>query len=255
MPAAVDRRLVLGAGLALAAAPRAFAQSQGVGEASVAATARLKARPGAPTLPPLAPGLHVLGLDRARDAYLSVPGSYKPGDVVPLIVMFHGKTQPANEVLGEWKRVAARQKCLVLAPSSRSFTWTVENGPGGPDAQFVDRAIQTVFDHFAVDPRHVAASGFSDGGTYALSIGLVNGDFFSDILAFSPINYNAPNAIGTPRIFFCNGNKDPGAIFTNTTSMARQLKADGYDVQLYEFDGGHWMDEDGVKKAMTRFMG
>ena len=249
----IDRRLVLGGALGLAGAPAAFAQAQpapanaGVGDASVAATARLKARPGTPTQP-------VLGLDHARDAYLSVPGGIKDGDVVPLIVMFHGKGQPANEVLGEWKRAAARHKCLVLAPSARSYTWNVEQGPGGPDAQFVDRAIQTVFDHFTVDSHHIAAAGFSDGGTYCLSIGLVNGDFFSDILVFSPIQYNAPNAVGTPRIFFCNGNKDPGAIFTNTTSMARQLKKDGYDVDFYEFNGGHWMDEDGVKKAMARFM-
>lgn len=251
----IDRRLVLGGALALAGAPAAFAQASGVGDASVAATARLKARPGTPTQPVLPAGLHVLGLDHARDAFLSVPNGIKDGDVVPLIVMFHGKGQPANEVLGEWKRAAARHKCLVLAPSARSYTWNVEQGPGGPDAQFVDRAIATVFDHFTVDPKHIAAAGFSDGGTYCLSIGMVNGDFFSDILAFSPINYNAPNAIGTPRIFFCNGNKDPGAIFTNTTSMARQLKKDGYDVDFYEFNGGHWMDEDGVKKAMARFMG
>lgn len=250
----LDRRRLLVSGLALAAGP-ALAQVSGVGDASVAATARLKARPGTPSLPPLAPGYHVLGLDRARDAYLSVPGSYKPGDVVPLIVMFHGNTQPANEVLGEWKRAAARHKCLVLAPYARAATWNVDAGPGGADAQFVDRALQAVFDRFSVDPRHIAAAGFSDGGTYALSLGLVNGDVFSDILAFAPIRYNAPNAIGTPRIFFSNGNKDPGAVFTNTTSMARQLRADGYDVQLHEFDGGHWMDEDGVKKAMARFMG
>ena len=250
----IDRRLLLGGGLALAAAP-ATAQSSGVGDASVGATARLKARPGTPTLPPFGPGYHVLGLDRARDAYLSVPSSITPGQAVPLIVMFHGNSQPANEVLGEWKRVAARRKCLVLAPYARGVTWNVDQGPGGTDAQFVDRALQAVFDRFTVDPRHIAAAGFSDGGTYALSLGLVNGDFFSDILAFAPIRYNAPGAVGTPRIFFCNGNKDPGAVFTNTTSMARQLRGDGYDVQLYEFDGGHWIDEDGVKKAMARFMG
>ena len=250
----IDRRLVLGGALALTAAP-AFAQASGVGDASVAATARLKARPGTPSQPPLAAGLHVLGLDRARDAHLFVPTGLDPAKPAPLIVMFHGKGQPANEVLGEWKRPAARRKCLVLAPSARSHTWNVDNGPGGPDAQFVDRALQAVFNRFAVDPAHIAAAGFSDGGTYALSIGLVNGDFFSDILAFAPIMYNAPNSVGQPKVFFSNGNKDPGAVLTNATSMARQLRGDGYDVAFHEFNGGHWMDEDGVKRAMTRFLG
>jgi phospholipase/carboxylesterase len=256
MSGGIDRRTLIATGLAAAAVPGpSAAQVAGVGDASVAATARLKARPGTPTKGALPAGLHVLGLDPARDAHLSVPSGIKDGDVVPLIVMFHGKGQPANEVLGEWKRAAARHKCLVLAPSSRDYTWKVDDGPGGPDAQFVDRAMQTVFDHFAVAPQHIASAGFSDGGTYSLSIGLVNGDFFSDILAFSPIQYNAPTSAGRPRIFFCNGNKDPGAIVTNTASMVRQLKGDGYDVEFYEFDGGHWMDEKGVKKAMARFMG
>jgi len=250
----IDRRLVLGGALALTAAPAALAQASGVGDASVAATARLKARPGTPSQPPLPAGIHVLGLDRARDAYLYVPNGLDPARPAPLIVMFHGKTQPANEVLGEWKRPAARRKCLVLAPHSRGLTWNVDNGPGGPDAQFVDRSLQAVFDRFTVDPAHIAAAGFSDGGTYCLSLGLVNGDFFSDLLAFAPIRYNAPNAVGTPRIFFSNGNKDPGAVLTFSTGMARQLRADGYDVEFHEFNGGHWMDEDGVKKAMARFL-
>jgi predicted esterase len=250
----IDRRLLLGGALALTAAQPVPARAA-VGDASVAATARLKARPETPSQPPLAPGLHVLGLDRARDAHLFVPAGIAPGQAAPLIVMFHGKGQPANEVLGEWKRPAARRKCLVLAPNSRGFTWNVDNGPGGPDAQFVDRALAAVFDRFSIDPAHIAAAGFSDGGAYALSLGLVNGDFFSDILAFAPIMYNAPNSVGRPKIFFSNGNKDPGAVFTNATSMARQLRGDGYDVAFHEFSGGHWMDEDGVKKAMTRFLG
>lgn len=251
----IDRRLVLGGALALTTAPAALAQVSGVGDASVAATARLKARPGTPTQAPLPAGIHVLGLDRARDAYLYVPNGLDPSKPAPLIVMFHGKTQPANETLGEWKRVAARRKCLVLAPHSRALTWNVDNGPGGPDAQFVDRALQAVFDRFNVDPKHIAAAGFSDGGTYCLSLGLVNGDFFSDLLAFAPIRYNAPNAVGEPRIFFSNGNRDQGAVISFTLSMSRQLKADGYDVEFHEFNGGHWMDEDGVKKAMARFLG
>lgn len=250
----IDRRFVLGGGLALAAAPAASAQT-GVGDASVAATARLKARPGTPSQAALPAGIHVLGLDRARDAYLFVPSGIDPAKPAPLIVMFHGREQPANEVIGEWKRSASRRKCLVLAPSSRSLTWNVDNGPGGPDAQFVDRALAAVFGRFNVDPAHIAAAGFSDGGTYALSLGLVNGDFFSDILAFAPIRYNAPGAVGQPKIFFSNGNKDPGAVISNSFSMSRQLKADGYDVAFHEFNGGHWMDEDGVKRAMTRFLG
>lgn len=249
----IDRRLVLAGGLSLAATGAARGQS-GAGDASVAATGRLKARPGEPAKPPLPGGIHVLGLDR-RDAHLFVPQGLDPARPAPLIVMFHGKGQLANETLGEWKRPAGSRKCMVLAPQSRGHTWNVDNGPTGPDAVFIDRALQAVFDRFRVDPAHIACAGFSDGGTMALSCGLVNGDLFSDILAFAPIRYHAPGFQGQPRIFFSNGNRDPGAVITQTRSMARQLQADGYDVEFHDFNGGHWMDEDGVKRAMKRFLG
>lgn len=89
----IDRRLVLGGALALGAAPGlAFAQAPGVGDATVSATARLKARPGTPSQPPLPAGQHVLGLDRARDAHLFVPAGLDPAKPAPLIVMFHGRS-------------------------------------------------------------------------------------------------------------------------------------------------------------------
>lgn len=250
----IDRRLLLGGALSLAAAPPALAQ-EGVGDASVGATGHLKARPGAPTKPALAAGLHVLGLHPTRDAHLFVPRGIDPLAPTPLIVMFHGKGQLANETLGEWKRPAGARKCIVLAPQSRQHTWDVTNGPTGPDAVFIDQALQAVYDRFTIDPKHIASAGFSDGGTMALSCGLVNGDVFSDILAFAPIRYNAPDSRGQPRIFFSNGNRDPGAVVTFSRNMARQLTADGYDVEFHEFNGGHWMDEDGVKRAVKRFLG
>ena len=248
----IHRRALLAAGLAMTAAP-ALAQS-GAGDAQVGATGRFKARPGQPTQPPLPPGLHTLGLDR-RDAHLFVPEGLSPTTPAPLIVMFHGKGQLAHETLGEWRRTAARNKVLVMAPQSRGMTWVVDNGPIGPDAQFIDRALAAVFDRFAVNPARIAAAGFSDGGTMALSSGMVNGDLFSHILTFAPIRFNAPGFVGQPKIFISNGESDPGASYANARAMARQLQGDGYDVEFHGFKGGHHIDEDAVKRAMRRFLG
>ncbi|HYE41828.1 MAG TPA: alpha/beta hydrolase-fold protein [Caulobacteraceae bacterium] len=253
----IDRRLMLGGGLALAATALAgtVRAQEGVGDASVAATGHVKARPGTPTKPMLAPGLHVLGLHPSRDAHLFVPRGLDPAVPAPLIVMLHGKGQLANETLGEWKRPAGARKCLVLAPQSREETWNVDDGPVGPDAVFIDQAMQAVFDRFAVDPGRMAVAGFSDGGTMCLSFGLVNGDVFGNLLAFAPIRYHAPDSRGQPRVFIANGTRDSGAPYSGSRSMARQLEGDGYDVEFFSFDGGHWMDESAVKAAMKRFLG
>jgi len=249
----INRRAALAGALAVTAAP-ALAQT-GVGDATVAATGRLKARP-APLRPkpPLPAGLHTLGLDE-RDAWLMVPEGIDPARPAPLIVNFHGKGERANETLGEWRRTAARNGVIVMAPQSRGHTWEVPTLPLGPDAQFVDRALGAVFERFNIDPGKIAAAGFSDGGTMALSCGMVNGDFFSHILAHAPIRFHAPNSVGFPKIFIANGERDPGASYANARSMARQLQEAGYDVEFYGFKGGHQIDEEAVKRAMRRFMG
>ncbi|MBC6982835.1 alpha/beta hydrolase [Caulobacter sp. 17J80-11] len=235
------------------ATPQAAPQNA-VGGPMVAATGRFQARPLAhPPLPPLGPGFHKLGLAE-RDAHLFVPPGLDPTKPAPLIIMLHGKSQLANEVMGEWKRAVSRRKVLLMAPQSRDFTWAFDQGPIGPDAVFIDRAMDAIFQRFVVDPKHIGVAGFSDGASYALSTGLVNGDFFSDIFAFSAIRYYAPGSFGNPRVFFTHGTRDPGANFANAKSMAAQLKADGCDVAFYEFNGGHMFDEECVKRSMARFL-
>jgi hypothetical protein len=74
----------------------------------------------------------------------------------------------------------------MLFVDSRGQTWDGIRGGFGPDVDFLDGALEKVFGMVAVDPTRLALGGFSDGATYALSLGLVNGDLFPRIVAFSP---------------------------------------------------------------------
>jgi predicted esterase len=74
----------------------------------------------------------------------------------------------------------------MLFVDSRGQTWDGIRGGFGPDVDFLDGALEKVFGMVAVDPNRLALGGFSDGATYALSLGLVNGDLFPRIVAFSP---------------------------------------------------------------------
>ena len=47
-----------------------------------------------------------------------------------------------------------------------------------------------------VDRQRVCASGFSDGASYALSLGAANGDLFTHIAAFSPGFMRPPVSVG-----------------------------------------------------------
>jgi phospholipase/carboxylesterase len=162
---------------------------------------RLRARPqaappGGPATPAaITPGLQPLGLEAGRDGPLYVPASHAAGRPAPLVLMLHGAGGNARGGLRFFLDRADAAGLLLVAPESRLATWDVLVGGYGPDVAYVDRALAQVFARYAVDPSRVAVEGFSDGASYALSLGLTNGDLFTHVLAFSP-GFAAPE---TPR--------------------------------------------------------
>jgi phospholipase/carboxylesterase len=98
-------------------------------------------------------------------------------------------------------------------------------------------------------------AGFSDGASYALSIGIMNGALFSDILAFSP-GFMAPTRqADAPRVFISHGIHD-GVLPIDACSrrLAPKLRDAGYDLDYREFDGGHEVPPEMVTAAVARFL-
>jgi phospholipase/carboxylesterase len=97
-----------------------------------------------------------------------------------------------------------------------------------------------VVDRVDGDTGRLAVGGVSDGASYALSIGLSNGDVFATVLAFSPGFLAVADATGTPRIFVSHGTRDPILpIDACSRSFVPPLREAGYEVNFREFDGGH----------------
>ncbi len=182
------------------------------GATGSAARGRLAARPGAIPRPRgAAPGLSRLEQDGARDELLLVPDGLDPARPAPLLVMLHGAGGEAAHAMALVRDVAAARGVVVLAPASRGPTWDVIRGGYGPDVAALDRALAGLFERLAIDPARIAVGGFSDGGSYALCLGLANGDLFVDVLAFSP-GFAAPAVVtGRPRIFISHGDRDEAA--------------------------------------------
>lgn len=102
----------------------------------------------------------------------------------------------AKQVIPLLQHQAEQEGMLILAPEFRATdTWDIIRGAYGPDVEFINRALELVFQKFQVDPAHVAVAGFSYGGSYALSLGLGNGDLFHDIIAFSPVSRRPRNGL------------------------------------------------------------
>lgn len=203
---------------------------------------RLLARPLPSHEPPATPGLHALGLAGAggRDGLLYVPAGYDATRPAPFALLLHGASHDADTVLALVLPWADAAGLLLLAPDARQYTWDVIMDGYGPDVAFIDQALAHIFARYAVDTSRFAIGGFSDGASYALSLGLTNGDLFSHIIAFSP-GFMAPDERrGQPRIFVSHGVRDQILPIDRCgRRVARVLQHAGYDVNYHEFDGPH----------------
>ena len=159
---------------------------------------------------------------------------------MPLLVLLHGAGGRGEGVLSRLSAAADAAGVAVLAPDSRSSTWDAIRGTFGPDVAFIERALQKVFETVNVDEARVAVGGFSDGASYALSLGLINGDLFRHVVAFSPGFLVKGTRRGQPRVFISHGGSDQILPIDQTSLLIIPgLRAQGYDVTFREFDGGH----------------
>ena len=99
-------------------------------------------------------------------------------------------------------------KLVLVVPDSRHFTWDVVRGGFGADVAFIDAALSHAFARCQIDPARVGMGGFSDGASYALSLGLTNGDLVTHVLAFSPGFMDPGEPRGRPHIRITHGTRD-----------------------------------------------
>lgn len=219
------------------------------------AQGRLAARPVAPTEAVTA-GLHPLGLEAGRDGVLYVPRTYRPDQPAPLVMILHGAGGQAARSIGYLQGAADAAGMILLAVDSRRPTWDIiAERRFGPDVTFIDRALEHTFARCAVDPTRLALNGFSDGASYALSLGLTNGDFFTDILAFSPGFMVPASQEGEPRVFIAHGTRDAVLpIERCSRRIVPQLERAGYDVTYHEFDGPHTVPAEIAQEGVRWFL-
>jgi predicted esterase len=189
-------------------------------------------------------GLRTLGSDHAgsSEGYLYVPAGYRTETPASLVLLLHGAGEDARDGLAQLRGQADEAGIILLALSSRGPTWDsiLNRGRHGSDIAAIDRALEHTFSRCAVDPERVAVGGYSDGASYALSLGIANGDLFSHVLAFSP-GFLAPTGQrGSPRIFVSHGAHDAWLpIDSCSRRIVPQLEQAGYEVRYREFEGGH----------------
>ena len=219
---------------------------------------RLTARP--PVAGPAAadpqPGVQVLDLGPGREVLLQVPSGIHDGALPRLVLTLHGAGGDARAGLAPLAPLADAHRLLLLAPASQGSTWDVLLGRWGPDVRRIDDALEGVFASYAVDPARLAISGFSDGASYALSLGLANADLFTHILAFSPGFVVPVRPAGTPSVYVSHGRADEVLPIDRTTRrIVPRLRSAGIPVEVHEFDGAHVVPPEIAEEGVRHLSG
>ena len=203
----------------------------------------------------LAPGVHELRIGDARPALLSVPPGAARDRPVALIVVLHGAGGSARSGLGLLREITDDAGIALLAPSSQGRTWDALLGLYGPDVAALDAQLRRVSSEVVVDPSRIVVAGFSDGASYALSLGLTNGDLFSGVVAFSPGFCAATTRRGRPLIYVSHGVDDDVLPIDRTSRrVVPALRRNGYRVAYREFAGGHVVPPNIAREALGRVL-
>jgi phospholipase/carboxylesterase len=184
----------------------------------------------------------------------------------PFVLLLHGGGSDAEWTLNRMASAARKKGVVLLAPQAEGYTWDAvrearENRRGNAPARFgddtarVDASLKLLFDEIAVDPAHSAIAGFSDGASYALSLGPRNGEVFSHIMAFSPGGVAPFDDPARAKVFISHGRQDPMLPFANTAEgIVPGFRSRGFDVVFETFNGVHAFRDEEIGKAFDWFL-
>jgi phospholipase/carboxylesterase len=201
-----------------------------------------------------APGEHALRLGQGRTARMRVtPGPRaRPRG---LILSFHGAGGSAADGLFVFRGAWNVPGLVLLAPAALGNTWSALHNERDRDLQTVNRALAEAWRRCRIDRRRLAVGGFSDGATYALSIGLQNGGVFRNVLALSPGGLLDVEHRGKPRVFIAHGRDDDVLPIGRSDAAVRALRSSGYPVTYRKFGGGHRVSEEISRAAIRWYLG
>lgn len=198
-------------------------------------------------------GLIELPDNNNKRGLIYVPYNYTPEEKAALVLMLHGAGGNAEQALSYLKPYAERENLIIVAPASKKYSWDIITDQAfGNDVIYIDSVLDYVSENYAIDPGRVAIGGFSDGASYALSLGLTNGHLFSHIIAFSPGFVYSQEIKGQPRLFISHGCKDDVLpIHRCSRRIIEQLNPRVFKIEYSIFPGKHEIPKHISEKAVS----
>jgi predicted esterase len=121
------------------------------------------------------------GASDAGHLYYYVP-THAPGERLPAVVFLHGSGGNFKSYLWAWKRLADRERLVIVSPSFGFGNW---DRAGGEEA--VERARTYAVDRLPVDANRIHLAGLSNGGKGVSRIGARHPERYRGLIFLSPV--------------------------------------------------------------------
>jgi predicted esterase len=175
---------------------------------------------------------------RAAESPLLIvaPPNHDRRQPAPLIIAFHGYGDRAGNYPRFWSGPARKYGAILVVPQGLQ---PVGNGFGWGSVDEADaifqRALSEVGREYAVDPKRIVLTGFSQGGFIALALGLRHPHRFVGVIPMAgpyipEVDAPPPARAGDPRYYFIVGSRD--RVVSDMRRAAKDYEAAGFDVKL-----------------------
>ena len=207
-------------------------------------------------------------------AALFTPDEIEPGRRYPLLAVLHGAGRREELLMKAYRGEAQRRQALFLVPRSYHMTWdlivaatqgaaatSADGSPSArPDLDFLEYAYDLIFRRYPVDSGRLGLVGYSDGASYALSVGLSNPHLFRAVMGWAAgfvaiENEAAAPGVPRPAVLVEYGTHDELFPFEQVAvPMREQLEAFGCNVTFRVDQGGrHWPSSEFQEEALDWF--
>jgi phospholipase/carboxylesterase len=207
-----------------------------------------------------APTGHVFVERGESRAILLTPSELDPAKRYPLITVLHGAGRQDEMLVAACRDEPEKRDALFLVPRSTLATWDLIASPERPDLDFLEYAYDLIYRRYPIDVGRQALLGYSDGASYALSVGLSNPHLFRAVMgwaagfiALDP-TFNLDDA-RKPHVLLEYGTHDEIFPFERVAvPMRENLRKAGYTVEFRVDQGGkHWPSSDFLPEALDWF--
>ena len=188
-----------------------------------------------------------------------LPDNFSPDNEYPTVIFMHDSGRfPLENLDGDFGLLRENGIILVVPEAPFPWEWSIlvpTSFSWEIAGRYAEQSNQITMNHIlnlnrAIKGKYNVASmflaGLSQGGAHALSIGLQNQNSFDGLISFDGDLSLAGNSV-------VENGKIPVLIISTDTDLAayERLKAKGYKVEKYQFDGDYSITSDTVQKVIS----